>query len=246
MGLRGIAAAALGTIAGSPRLMRLKRPEMRHPFWVRVPSTDVPTLDQILVRREYEFDVERAPAVIVDAGANIGLASIYFATRFPQARIIAIEPEAGNLAVLEKNIAPYPKVTVVPGALWHENARIDLVDPGLGQWAFRTQAPGCSESAGPLVHAVQGMTLDALCRDHGVERIDILKMDIEGAEREVFGDPSAWIGRVDGLIVELHDWLKPGCSRSFHEGSKGFADQWRQGENVYLARDGSCLKRRRP
>lgn len=218
------------------------RPEIRHPFWVRVPSTDVPTLDQIVVRREYEFDVGRPPAVIVDAGANVGLASIYFSTRYPEARIIAIEPEESNLEILERNIAPHGNITLVRGALWHENARLDLVDPGLGKWAFMTQARGGPEERfGPRVQDVQGMTL---CREHGLDHIDILKMDIEGAEREVFRDPSAWIGKFDALIVELHDRMKPGCSRSFYNGSNGFDHEWLQGENVYATRSGSCVRRR--
>ena len=244
VGLRGMAAAAAGVLTRKPRLLRMTWPGVRHPFWVRVPSSDVPTLDQIQVRREYEFEVDRAPEVIIDAGANVGLASIYFASRYPGARILAIEPEAGNLELLERNVAAYPNVTVVRAALWHENAPLDLVDPGLGQWAFMTQGRGEAEHYGPHVHEVQGITLDTLCRDHGLERIDILKMDIEGAEREVFADPSAWIGKVDTLIVELHDRMKPGCSRSFYDGSRGFGREWRQGENVYLARERSCLRRR--
>ena len=218
----------MGALAGHPHLLRVARPEFRHPFWVRVPSTDVPTLDQIAVRREYEFEVERPPRVIVDAGANVGLASIYFSTRFPEARIIAVEPEARNLEVLARNIAPYENITAVGAALWREDARLDVVDPGLGEWAYRTRAKDArGENRDPFVQEVRGMTLATLCAEHDIDRIDILKMDIEGAEREVFADSSAWIGNVDALIVELHDWLVPGCSRSFHAGSNGFDHEWR-------------------
>lgn len=240
VGARGLAAAAAGTLAGRTRLLRVTRPEMRHPFWVRVPSTDVPTLDQIVVRREYAFDVKRAPAVIVDAGANVGLASIYFASRFPGARILAIEPEAGNVELLRRNIEPYPNVTAVRAALWHECTGLSVVDPGLGEWGFRTRPPGAA-GVESFVEPVPGITLDALMSAHGIDRIDILKMDIEGAELEVLGDASPWLGRVDALIVELHDWLRPGCSRSFREGVVGFDVQWRQGENVYAARPSGCF-----
>lgn len=241
VGARGIAGAALGGLAGHPRLLEMRHRDMRHPFWVRVPSTDVPTLDQIVVRREYAFDVGREPRVIVDAGANVGLASIYFASRFPDARIVAIEPEAGNAQLLERNAAPYANIRVVRAALWHENARLQVVDPGLGEWGFRTRAPDAAPAK--VVQEVEGVTLDALCERLGLERIDILKMDIEGAELEVFSRPAAWIGRVDGLIVELHDWLRPGCGESFRKGATGFDAQWRQGENVYASRPAGCLRR---
>jgi hypothetical protein len=88
------------------------------------------------------------------------------------------------------------------------------------------------------------MTVDTIMKEQGIDHIDILKIDIEGAEREVFRDPSSWIGKVDALIVELHEPMKPGCNRSFYSGSNGFDNEWLQGENVYRTRSGSCLTRR--
>jgi hypothetical protein len=78
-------------------------------------------------------------------------------------------------------------------------------------------------------------------RELRIEHIDILKIDIEGAEREVLRDPSAWIGNVDTLIVELHERLKLGCNRSFYNATNGFDDEWIQGENVYVTRSGGCV-----
>jgi hypothetical protein len=88
------------------------------------------------------------------------------------------------------------------------------------------------------------MTVDTIMREHGIDHIDVLKVDIEGAEREVFRDPSSWIDKVDTLIVELHERLKLGCNRSFYNGTNGFDDEWVQGENVYLTRSGGCVARR--
>ena len=72
--------------------------------------------------------------------------------------------------------------------------------------------------------------------------IDILKIDIEGAEKEVFSDTSAWIEKVDSIIIELHERMKPGCISSFYAGSRGFNKEWRQGENIYLSRTGGAHK----
>ena len=80
-------------------------------------------------------------------------------------------------------------------------------------------------------------------KEQGIDHIDLLKIDIEGAEREIFRDPSSWIGKVDALIVELHERMKPGCNRSFYGGATGLDHEWSQGENVYLTRSGSCLTR---
>lgn len=242
VGVRGLVSAIKGKITKTPTLLQINRPDIKSPFFLRVPSSDVPTFDQIFIRQEYDFDVKRTPRTIVDAGANIGLASIYFSNKFPDAKIIAIEPEESNLEVLRRNIAPYGNIISVCGALWHENTRIDLVDPGLGKWGFMTQAQdGVEERYGEIVHEVQGMTVDTIMKEQGIDHIDILKIDIEGAEREVFRDPSSWIGKVDALIVELHERMKPGCNRSFYSGSNGFDNEWLQGESVYLTRSGSCL-----
>jgi len=118
------------------------------------------------------------------------------------------------------------------------------VDPALGKWAFRTQARDDEESFGEIIHEVQGMTVDTIMREQGIDHIDVLKIDIEGSEREVFRDPSSWIDKVDTLIVELHERLKLGCNRSFYNGTNGFDDEWVRGENVYLTRSGGCVARR--
>jgi FkbM family methyltransferase len=242
VGVRGLITAIRGKITKKPILLKIERPDIKFPFCLRVPSSDVPTFEQILVRREYDFDVRRPPKTIVDAGANIGLASIYFSNRFPDARIIAIEPEESNFELLTKNIAPYDNITAIQGALWHRNERINLVDPGLGKWAFMTQAQdSIEERFGEIVQEVQGMTVDTIMKGQGIEHIDVLKVDIEGAEREVFGDPSSWIMKVDSLIVELHERMKSGCCRSFYSSTNGFDDEWLQGENVYLVRSAGCL-----
>lgn len=242
VGLRGLLSAVRGKTARMPILLEMARPDVRFPFYLRVPSSDVHAFEQIFLRQDYDFEVRQPPRTIIDAGANIGLASIYFANRFPGARIVAIEPERSNFEVLQKNVAPYDNVTPLRGALWHENRMLNLVDPDLGHWGFMTQAQeGEAEAFGETLHEVQGMTVDRVMESLGLDHVDILKMDIEGAEREVFSDSSPWIDRVDGLIVELHERLKPGCNRCFYNGSVGFDDEWWQGENVYLARRRGCL-----
>ncbi|HJW24124.1 MAG TPA: FkbM family methyltransferase [Rhodocyclaceae bacterium] len=246
VGLRGLLSAVKGKTAKTPILLEMKRPDVRHPFYLRVPSTDVSAFEQIFIHQEYDFEVSRPPRVIVDAGANVGLASIYFANRFPDARVIAIEPEASNFEVLQKNVLPYGNIVPLRAALWHENRRINLVDPALGHWGFMTQAGEGEASLGRMLDQVQGMTIDRIMADHGIDHIDILKIDVEGAEREVFRDPTPWLDQVDALIVELHERLKPGCNRAFYNGTTGFDQEWWQGENVYLARNHGCLTRRAP
>lgn len=245
LGWRGVLSAVKGSASGTPVLFTVDRRDVAHPFFLRMPSSDAPTYEQVFVKQEYDFVAAQPPNTIVDAGANIGLASIYFANRFPDARIIAIEPERDNFELLKKNIAPYPNIIPLHAALWDRNTSISLVDPGLGAWGFMTQDDDESATQlGKLRHQVPAVTVDQVMRDYGLEKIDILKIDIEGAEKEVFRDPGLWIDRVDALIVELHEGMKPGCYRSFYVGTDNkFDDEWTRGENVYLSRH-STLSRR--
>ena len=238
----GVMSAIVGKLTGASFLVRTRHPGIQHPFFLRLPSSDAWTLEQIFVQKEYRFDFARHPLAILDAGANIGLASIVLANRFPQAKIIALEPEAGNFALLERNGAPYPNITPVRAALWHDNSTVEIVDPGLGHWGFmvRSQTEKRRPDGGSRSH-VPAMTVDAIMQKYGMDQIDILKIDIEGSEYEVFDDPSRWISKVDTLIVELHDRMRAGCSRRIYSRSSGFDHEWQIGENVYLSRSGSCV-----
>lgn len=122
-------------------------------------------------------------------------------------------------------------------ALWNTNGEIKVIDPGYGKSGYMTE--GAAPSKGPprsVCHSVMAMTVDGIMRRYHLKKIDILKIDIEGAEKEVFSDTSSWIDNVRSLIIELHERGKPGCNRAFYCGTNGFDREWTRGENVYLAR----------
>jgi FkbM family methyltransferase len=240
-GASGVISAIKMKLGSSNNLIKVERNEIKAPFYLRLKTSDFPTFDQVFIKQEYDFSISNTPKVIVDAGANIGLASIYFTNKYPDAKIIAIEPEKSNFKLLEVNVSPYPNVIPVQAALWHRNEEINLIDPGLGKWGFMTEIKKTSDGLpGNTCHAVKAMTVNKIMQNFNLEKIDILKIDIEGAEREVFSDSSSWIERVDSVIVELHERMKAGCNRSFYNASNGFLDEWTKGENVYLSR-GNCL-----
>lgn len=243
-GIRGIISVFKAKLTKSNILIKVNRKNIRFPFYLRIGTTDIAAFDQIFIDQEYDFDTKNCPKIIVDAGANIGLAAIYFASRYPESKIIAIEPELSNFDLLVKNVSSYDNIIALNAALWDKNEEIELVDTGLGNWGFMTQAEECQEEhLGNISHKIPGITIDKIMEENCIDTIDILKIDIEGAEREVFMNSSAWIGKVNALIVELHERLKSGCNRSFYNGSNGFDEEWKLGENVYLTR-GKCLTRR--
>jgi FkbM family methyltransferase len=209
--------------------IKVVTPGIAHPIHLRVGTSDVSLFRDILLNKEYEWELPKVPGVIVDAGANVGFSSIYYANRYPQAKVVCVEPESSNAMMLRKNMAYYPNSLVVEAALWSENGPVSLVDPGLGAWGFRT-VPGASH--------VQGITVDRLMDQCGIRYIDLLKIDIEGAEAEVFADPSRWLGRVGAIAIEPHDRFRAGCSRSLFLATPDFSVK-RKGEMVFLARTGT-------
>ncbi len=211
-----------------------------HRVTLRVPSSDIDVYQQICVADEYDIMTNREPSVIVDGGANIGLASVRFATRFPGAQVFAIEPDEANYALLLHNTSRFENITPLCAALWHTPGEVQLVDPGAGHWGFRV-ADGTVKQSLHRPNMVATITMHDILRMANAMRIDVLKLDIEGAERELFHHSSSWISRIDCIICELHDRFQPGCSRSFFTATRGFDYEWVRGENVFVSRTDACV-----
>jgi len=132
--------------------------------------------------------------------------------------------------------------TPIRAALWHEKTEIEILDVGIGNWGFVTgESKALLKTTQKVCDMVPTVTINSLMADYQISTIDILKVDIEGAEKEVFSHCNDWIGQVDSLIVELHERFKQGCNRTFYEATSGFKEEWTRGENIYLSR-GSLLK----
>ncbi len=201
------------------------------PVRIRVQSSDVLALRQVLLDNEYEVPVTIAPSVIIDAGANIGFTSVFFANRYPKARIFAIEPEVSNFEMLAKNTVAYKSITPIHGALWGKPASVAVSSvEQFNHWGVRVSEAKCSDLA------ARAFTVAELMNEHDVDFIDILKMDIEGAETEVFETCEPWIGKVGLLAVETHDRFKPGCSEAFERAAAGFPHRFKRGEIDFALR----------
>jgi FkbM family methyltransferase len=201
-------------------------------IWIR-PAMDLGIFHQVFVHDEYGFELATVPSTIIDAGANIGCASVYFARRFPEAKIAAIEPTPSTIELLKKNVAHRPNVMLLQAALWSENESIELVDEWNNHLAVRVQ----SISGDPGRVQVQGMTFQEVLMKSGFTSVDILKMDIEGAEEDVFTTAADWLPQVRKIIIEFHDDIRPGSESRILE---VLHDIWRQtqmvvrGENVLI------------
>lgn len=244
---RGLAALAMVRCwpGSRGRLADVPVPGSARHLQVRLGTSDINVFVHIFRWGEYAWEFAESPRVIVDAGAYTGLSTAFFALRYPAAKIIAIEPDEANFQLLQRNTAAFANVQAVRAALWVEGGSVALADPGYGPWGLRLADPGLAErglagsaGAGTTVPAI---TMDDVLRDYQLDTIDLLKVDIEGSEKELFAMADSWIGRVDAICLELHDRFKPGCSRAFYRAVGDFRTEFRLGEDVLVLRDESRL-----
>lgn len=178
--------------------------DIKIPVYARYGTSDFRVFQTVFLSREFHpLRQMQDVKLIVDAGANVGYTAILFCHMFPNAAIIAVEPDPGNFAILKMNTEPYrDRVRVIQAGLWGKPSRMTFTQSdyrGGDMWAKRAVASDSAEGS------IQCITLESLLKETSADAIDILKLDIEGAEVSVFENATPWISRVRCVSVELHD-----------------------------------------
>jgi FkbM family methyltransferase len=151
---------------------------------------------EIFLTQLYKFTALGDSPLIIDCGANVGLSVIYFKTLYPHARVIAFEPDREVFQVLTRNVETFQFTDVV------------LFEKAI--WVCETKAPfkrdgGVGGRLVPVANSANVQTVQtARLRDLLDQKIDFLKIDIEGAECEVLKDCEGALQNVDHLFVEYH------------------------------------------
>lgn len=215
------------------RLIEYTIPGITSPVFLREKSSDYLVLNQVFVEQQYALEDEKEIEWIIDAGAHIGLASLYFARQFPQAKIIAIEANAENYALLDKNTQAFSNIKTLHAALWNQATEMTVLDPGRGPWGYITQEAVFSDSQD---HRIQGITVSDIMHEYNIDMLDILKLDIEGAEIEVMEGAEDWIQKVNILMAELHESYRTGCILSFAMNTTSFDQRVDRRETIILRR----------
>jgi FkbM family methyltransferase len=233
-GAKGVIRRAMAGIFGSKNTsFGTFVPGTTRRIFLRLGTTDVAAFEHVFVNEEYGFSLAQPPSVIIDAGANVGMSAVYFSIRYPGATIIAIEPEPTNFELLKKNTELYPNIIPVNAALWNHDGIVQVHDSGGGHWGMRVASADTSSDS-----KITSVTLQTLLKQHEIGHIDLLKVDVEGAEYEIFEDAPLWIDHVDVICIELHDRIRPDCSTTFKAATADFPMKWRRGELHCVAREG--------
>jgi FkbM family methyltransferase len=175
-------------------------------IYLRWGSSDFLAFNQVFIKEEYKklTRLKNADPIIVDAGANIGCTTLYFYSFYPDAYIIAIEPDKENFNALTRNVRlnNLKNIYLTRAALWYKKDTVTLTNNyrDQRQWSIQVSDHGDQ--------VVESKTLHDIVGDAGKNKIDVLKMDIEGAEKSVFKldiNLESVLYEVQLVGVEVHD-----------------------------------------
>lgn len=182
-------------------------------IWLRKGSTDIAVFEQAFLQKDFlplelsAKDNKIEVKSIIDAGANCGITTVLFLHAFPNATVIAVEPDPDNFDVLVKNTAQFKeRAKCIQKAIWKTNENIQLTsDWGDGQAWAKAVKPIEDEGG----QKVLGITINDLLDLYDIKTCDLIKMDIEGTEELLFSDltPPSFLDRVKCLAVEIHGHL---------------------------------------
>lgn len=208
-------------------------PELHRSLVVRRADSDEAVLEEVLVDRECDIALPAAPRVIVDAGANVGYTTAWFATRFPDATVVAIEPSAESCRVLRENCRGLPNVVVLEGALCPFQGWARISNPAARSWAFTMERCDAGAPGAVPTFTVLGALAAAGVGDR---RIDLFKIDIEGGERALFSEGAGeWLPLTRVISIETHG--DPERDAVLQATREAFVESARVGEKrVFVAR----------
>ena len=184
------------------------------PFTYRAETSDEIVADLIFNKGKYVLPLPKdfQPKVIIDCGSNIGYSTLFFANVYPDAQIYSIEPEKTNFKFLRFNTIFYDNIHVINSAIWDKETFARLEGNELGDMGYMTVETGEDDK-----DAFKTTTLSKIVADNSIEKIDFIKIDIEGSEKEVFSAENVdeWLSKVQVMAIVIHDEMRYGASYAF-------------------------------
>jgi FkbM family methyltransferase len=178
-----------------------------HPVWVRPGTADQYLARDVFFKRHHLPPAELDPGavgLIWDLGANIGFTMVHMAALYPNARIVGVELDEANAALCAANTASFEgRCAVIRAAIWPVDGEVRYrSDEGDEQGFHVAREPSAHDAAGWT--SAPAMSLNTLLRTSGTDRVEYIKMDIEGAEAAVLQQNTQWASAVRTIKVEVH------------------------------------------
>ena len=191
-----------------------------HRVFVRKRTSDVAVFRNAFIERECDLTVfpqaasilERYQGIlaggrkplVIDCGAHTGFSTVFLASLFPHALVLALEPAQENFDLLCQNVEACESIVPLQAGVWDKSTSLKIVDPSAESFAYQTVECGPTEPG-----AIAALAISDLLEKYSNADPLLIKIDVEGAEEVIFRGNPAWLERIPLLIVELHDWLLP-------------------------------------
>ena len=182
-------------------VIQIQHPLGKRALHLRTFAGDIDIFYEIFFKKIYALPrVEKAAVkTVVDLGANIGLSALYFLQQYPQAQVICIEPDASNFEMLQKNFSQEiktGKVKVLQEAAMGTDGFVSF-ESADAKYNSRVTQDGTGKK-------IPAISMVSLMQRAGISHIDILKIDVEGAEKYIFSGNIDWLQKVDNILLETH------------------------------------------
>ena len=187
--------------------MEFQLPHMANPVSIRTGTSDMQVFHDIFIWAEYSFLKPVSERImILDIGANVGYSSTYFASIYPKCEVIAVELMHSNFEQLSRNTAFLgERIRTVEAAVWSHNDGVSIADDTFRDGdAWSHHASEATDGQ----RRVPSITMLDLMREHAMPHVNVCKIDIEGAEYELFADGNReWTNHCDVILLEIHEDL---------------------------------------
>jgi len=182
---------------------------------LREVGSDILTFNEVIGEEVYENVISTLSScnVVVDLGANIGLASLYFAAHYPNCKLLAVEPNPSSYEMLSSNLSQLVSLgrcKTLKAAVWSSERSLSP-DCSLELEHYSAFKIKADSVAGSDENTMIGIPMAKILSDSGLQQIDLLKVDIEGAEVELFKGNVDWLTMVRLIAIEFHDNSREAC-----------------------------------
>ncbi|WP_131701427.1 FkbM family methyltransferase [Chryseobacterium sp. FH2] len=181
-------------------------------LFLRTFKGDIDIFYEIFWKKTYDKPlnlIKKKPEIIVDLGAHIGMTSIYFALKYPDSKIISVEASLENFLLLEQNTSSFKNIQCINAAAYFEDGIVNFGNDELS-YNQKVSEKGIETEA---------ITVESLIKKHTLDKIDLLKIDIEGGEIELLSKNNSWLKKVKNIIIEIH---KPYTAENLQQDLKPF------------------------
>lgn len=192
-------------------LITMNIPNVPYPIYLRNKTYDTHIFYQIFIQEDLALDYGEGASTILDCGANIGLSTIFYKRKFPKARIISVEPEKSNYELLLKNTKNYVNIVSLKNGVSGSDCELSVIDIGEGEASYRILE---NEKKGKMLETIHCKSINTIIEEFEIQQIDILKMDIEGSEKQcLFEGDVKWLQKTKWFLLEIHENIYPGLKK---------------------------------